>query len=787
MAIMVRQSPPLWAVHPIYMVPSDFVLRDRFGAQVDETTFMQNVENSVLIARQWYWDTTGGYTFEAVPALYFRSAKTTAQIFTDYTGNAYYKALIGILGEVDAAGLFNRRSRHRLPEMYIPMNLEGAGNSIDSNQSYGCPFFGPGAVVGAGLLGGRTMGGLSPNFLSVPTTIATAAASNSLTLQVAAGTGRNLAVATGFKIEGSRVSSFTGSPTGATTIVCDDGSWASGATPVQPIDAVMWPYGQEPTPANAEAVQVTGVTGNTVTVVRARYSTTAITITGGGQGGGGTSIYKRQQSARIWTPPASPEAPGAEVVIVTGISGDTLTVQRGRADANLTSATTARAVLVGDNIAVTYPQSLNWTGQTVDQAIGGFVHELGHNFGMTHYNPEEVKHNPYVVEGPPGTYTVAYKDRSPANSQYREQRPSVDSVIDGSGYSEDFWEHLLHTPDNPLTPGEFGPYVMFGWWNFPFGNVAAPTAGFTANELDRVLASPFLTAQARPTDPNTVTVNTFRSAGGAIGPVGGVIVPPIGGGGGSYKVQPLGWWASDTASDTSVFPVSYNLTTPYSPVAWLQQMDANVLAVRRWYWDHLDGYTFDALASVMFIHPSKTTAQITSDPTYAGVLFLAQAMLDADAALTAIDLTDVTRLNYLVAPIASPSTDFPGAAGQTFVSSFFGAGHPTGVTGDPPCQCTSWGPRAWAGAFGAPSQRDAGATNSDVQYSRQVFAHELGHAFGYSPATHTLLPHDTSSADNLMQANLFGLGLDVSVGPLTSTQKTLMKASPFITLHPTRP
>lgn len=482
MPAVIRRPPP-WAVHAMYMVPSDFVLVDRFGVVQDETVFMQRVEDQILAIRQWFWDTLGGYTFAAAPATYFRSAKTTAEFYAVYPD--HFAAALGTLQEMAAQGIVDLRSHRRLYNMDLPLRIGGSGNATGADY-YGNPFQEYGAIVGAGHAG-RIFGGLFPPFASVPTTIATGANASATTLTVATGTGRNFALAGRRGIFSSQVQSVVAS----TQFVCSDVDFTTGVT--LPFDAVVWPYGQDPTVANAESIQVTAVnTGTrTVTVVRGQHGTSPITIQGGGSGAGGTIIARRVTSARIWTSPAQPEGPGFEVVDITAISGDTLTVIRGRQDAyqKLTTNganTVPRTILAGDNIVVTEPLDL-WFFQNQNQVTGGFAHELGHCFGMKYFNPDEARNFKYVDSN----NAVQQKDRIALGEM--PGNPSVDLVV-----GQDFWEHLPHTPYNWNTPGVFGPFVMFDYWDWPFGNVPSPAAGFTADEAARIRACPYITAQARP-------------------------------------------------------------------------------------------------------------------------------------------------------------------------------------------------------------------------------------------------------------------------------------------------
>lgn len=62
--------------------------------------------------------------------------------------------------------------------------------------------------------------------------------------------------------------------TSGTTIVAVDGT----VFPAAPFNAVVWPINSQPTKANAEIVRVTNVTSNTLTVVRTQEGSTARAI-----------------------------------------------------------------------------------------------------------------------------------------------------------------------------------------------------------------------------------------------------------------------------------------------------------------------------------------------------------------------------------------------------------------------------------------------------------------------------------------------------------------------------
>lgn len=474
----VSRDYPDFAVHPIYVIPSDYTLRDRFGVAVDEAIFMQRVEDSILDIRRWYWDVLGaGKTFDSIPATFYRTSKTIAETFATYSD--FGVACKAAYQEMVSRGLVHGGPIRRLPSLYLPLDMENGGNSLSAGD-VGSPLFPWGAVVG-GRGDGLLLGGLFRKFLSIPTTIANGTSSAGLVIQVAPGTGRNFAIAARFGLDQSRVQTIS-APTSSTTLTVNDANWVGSTFP---LDAVVWPYGQSPTVANAESIRITARAGNTLTVVRAQNGTTAIAISGGG-GGAGSNIAKRQPYARVWTSPADPESLTSEVVQVTSINGDTLTISRGQEDAYFYgNARPARTLLTDDNIAVVDPRDVFFYINN-RQASGAFAHELGHNFGMTHYTAAEVRNNQRV--GPSPGYAYTFTDRR--NETYRVSADSVTGV--------DFWEHLPHTQFNVTTPGQFGPWVMYSFWDYPFNNVASPAAGFTANEAARILRSPYLTTQPRP-------------------------------------------------------------------------------------------------------------------------------------------------------------------------------------------------------------------------------------------------------------------------------------------------
>lgn len=257
---------------------------------------------------------------------------------------------------------------------------------------------------------------------------------------------------------------------------------------------------------------------------------------------------------------------------------------------------------------------------------------------------------------------------------------------------------------------------------------------------------------------------------------------PLDSGFSSYLVQPVGWWASDTATNTGTFPPS-QYTLPYSSAAWLARMDANVAIIKQWFKDNNDGFTFDAAPSIL--HTStRDTATILADPTYQGGGFIHNGMIEADLATPLINLNAVQRLYLLVTPLNGPTLGI-GALGQTF-----GFGPPEGFTISllpchPPFSSSLWGDTTtvlYGLAFGAPREDSPVSANNNTLFAQMLGAHELGHALGYDPGTSGQLPH-VSIALNLMKSG-FDTDRLSNLGPLTAGQKTLLQASPFMTFHP---
>lgn len=564
---IVRRNPPTWAVHMIYLVPSDFVLRDRFGAQIDQTAFMAGVEASLLRVRQFYWDLTGGETFDVVPSTFFRISKTTAQVFSEYV--TWENTIKAGVAEMAAQG-HAHLGPNRLMLIATPLDLEGGAIAVAATD-LGSSWWPWGAAFGAGQ-NPLIFAGEMPRLASGVATLASTALSTSTVLTVEPGGGRVLAVAARFNRARSRVESVTST----TTFVLSDVSWAQAD-----MDAVIWPYGQDPTVANAESVLITAVNAatKTVTVQRARYGTTAIAVTGGGVTGGGSCIAQRMGYARIWRPPASPEAAGAECVYISFINGDAITVFRNEEDAWFAGAAPpARDLLVGDNIVATDAPSGNFY-QRIESAQGGIAHELGHNFGAKWWNPTEVKNFQVVENG-----VVVTKDRSATEAG----RKSVDAV-----QGQDWWEHEVHTPDNPLTPGNWDG-IMMSYWGFPFGNV--PAAMAQPNEVERFQQGPYLRAQPYPTQATQVTADAFRASDGPVAALPTEAQPTM-----SYAVQPVIVLASNSVPTLTDAELIANLT-------------ASLVNVQNYYTAQAS-LTFSFRAPVITRH-ADTEATHNDDPGY---------------------------------------------------------------------------------------------------------------------------------------------------------------------------
>lgn len=282
-----------------------------------------------------------------------------------------------------------------------------------------------------------------------------------------------------------------------------------------------------------------------------------------------------------------------------------------------------------------------------------------------------------------------------------------------------------------------------------------------------------------------VVGSVAASSGGGTGGSGGTGGTGGSGGSGPYLVQPVAWWASDTANDSSIWQASQGLSTPYSAATYRSIIDQNVLYVQRWYYDRFDGYTFDFLPSVIYNSP-ETKAQLQS--SMPGIEHFHQGMLVADNTLTSIDVTDLRRLHYMVTPLPNIAASYPGVLGRT--ENFYAFPYDSDGGADLPAVCAQWD-----SGFGNNLGRDLGAftnplASGNADLACAVFAHEIGHVFGYSlgnaNADH-LYPHETATpltgSTNLMAP---GIAFITSCG-VTAAEKAAFKASPFLTFHSTRP
>lgn len=284
---------------------------------------------------------------------------------------------------------------------------------------------------------------------------------------------------------------------------------------------------------------------------------------------------------------------------------------------------------------------------------------------------------------------------------------------------------------------------------------------------------------------NVVTSWSFRGADGSIGPVGATQVGGGGGGGsggsGTYFVQPIAFWASDTATNTTAFPPANGYTVPYSQSAFKARMDASILRIRQYYWDRCGRYTFDAAPAVLYVSPS-TTAALTTDPSPGGGSYLQvkNALDEVSAARADVDNADVAQLNY-VFMMAPGGID---AQGRTFVYTSAGdqsAGNVNlGGVGYPPFLCASTLTFNSARDFGAP-RPDAPSTGENMVI---IAAHELCHALSYDPATLNIGAH-TAIPGNLLKFPIDVGTLDAT--SLTAGQVALLKASPFMAFNTNRP
>ncbi len=784
----VRRDPLDYAVQHIIVMPADFVLRDRDGNEVDEQAFLFRYEYNTQRIRQWYHDTLGGYTFNAAPTLIFRSALTEAQMRAATPNEAY--AVIAAMHEADAAGLVVLDTPRRFYYLNLPLDGFEYGGNAHGGYDIGCKWQLPGWIVSASK-GARVFGGVRPHFRAesaVAAPVGSAAIGATSSIPVAPGTGHRFGAAT-FP-GGPKINNAAG--THGTTFNVE---FTHTLPTAVPFDAVIFPVQTNPSHDISEAVRVTAINGTALTVDRGIYGTTRRNITATGY-----RINTRQRQARVWSFSGQPEDGSAEAVLITNIVGDTLTVTRGQSDA-IGSGTAPRTILAGDRIAVTEPATENFA-QNETQYTGAYGHEIGHGLGGKYWNIREssafsVVYHDTVTDGPAvrvkdvnyDGHTNTYPPGDPeypnggveTYGSYAAADPSNPWSIGSPETRGGYYQHLPHTNGSAATspPGAWqdagqphGSIMTPACWGFP-------SVGFTADEVTRVMASPYITAQPRPAD--------FTNAGGGLlgGPYadGGGGMPTDGPGPAAYYVQPVVWFASDTQSITAHWEGNPGPTPAQAAV----NCDAAMKKIQQWFWDQCDGYTFDYLPTRVRFDNTRTEAQM--EAAYSPWDHFNQAFYDADQLDTGVNVTDPTRLHMWITPMGDIAQTDGAVVGAPPGQPIGGAGFCAAAN-----QLPAWGmstvqPHVTT-VYGLTAARLLRPAANDFQapaFGWTIAAHELGHAFGHQPGVNPpgyVYPHETVSQFNIMDTFT---SYQLVYFTISAPAKAAFKTSPFMSQRATRP
>lgn len=482
MSATVVHREPAFATHFCTIVASDFVLKDRYGVAVNQQTFLARMELNLLKVRQWYWDQLDGYTFDALPILFYRSTQTEAQLLAQYPQM------------LDVGKFFaNELNNLGIIDFYSPRRYFHFQMMSDSNYywSFGNSYLGdswnllmaPGVDVGGGPAI-KLFGGILRPFVQL-STLTNAPGNAGTSITVTAGEGLKFAVA-GYNYARKVYAPPFPSQTTGTVMDVYSRSW-----PATPFDAVVWPKWVFPTVANAEAIRVTNVAKDVatsgapdfqgidqLTFTRNLYGTTTRAIQAGDQ------ICERLKVARVWPAAGQPEN-GFEAVQINSISGNTLTVTRNSHDYDEIGNGAGsyqganRSLAIGDRIAIMDQTNFQITE---DQACGGCAHESGHGLGTRFVSPREALNYVDVGNNINGISGYSLYTHDASWYFYGNSGPIFDPGRNQGG----MWTSLEHTPDTPSTMGIFSPYVMYTWWDFP-------NIGFSQHDKDCILASPFIT------------------------------------------------------------------------------------------------------------------------------------------------------------------------------------------------------------------------------------------------------------------------------------------------------
>ncbi len=518
---------------------------------------------------------------------------------------------------------------------------------------------------------------------------------------------------------------------------------------------------------------------------------------------------------RVYGPyPAEPETAGFEIVTVTSYSADSFAVDRAQ------SGTVARNIVAGDQVRLDDTPAHQ---TTIVQAIGGHAHEMGHCLGGRFFNPREMwtptmftQGNPVTVAPASPTTGTQMTIASPPDNVNNLPDPPYEAVVwsgNATGFGEEervrvtartgtgpwvltmtrgiagtsrpigigdkiyplyahgrrdgqgYWTLLEHSPE--VYSGYFGGPTLSIMWDWP-GYGTAPIS-ILAAERARFLESQQVSGFFRPyaTMPTGLSDGVEGDSPGAPGS--------------GYLVQPIVWWASDTASDSSVWPIGL----PASSAAVLANVDAHIERIRRMFWEQMvvggEHYTFDALPAAFYQSAlSRAALEVTSP----GFQHFDEGLFAADSALADVDVTNPQRLYVMVTPLANAA----GAPGPGGGAAAGGSGYAANIS-----QLPSFGVAAQLpgvailhGVFGAFFQ-SPWDDFSAISIAAAIFAHELGHIFGHGPEqppSDHMYDHEAGLPTPNLMSSVSGYLESTTISPAA---RAAFADSPFLTVHEVSP
>ncbi len=319
-------------------------------------------------------------------------------------------------------------------------------------------------------------------------------------------------------------------------------------------------------------------------------------------------------------------------------------------------------------------------------------------------------------------------------------------------------------------------------------------SNFTESEINNMLCSIEISeSDATPADTKLFYVTReLTYVGAGTGGGGGETPPPVvlppAVPNGSYYVQPLIWWTSDTESDAQNWP--NNIIVSQNEFSF--NVEENLKFAQRWLWDNCDGYTFDFQPPTLKVW-GISVQEIRTSPDYVNEKFIAK-LLNAHAALEPSYVFPLSSnvLNYIMTPIQNMLDFYPTNVGRAMSGNQIGLSstlrHFVGIQ-------WNWRPSLFAGmTLGLPYTQPYLMDQRSAGWGLHSLIHELCHIFGFetvdppdpNQTAATFLPHKTSVDPNyyLMGPNVVPI---VYIVPLDAEEKRRLKLSPWLTYRSTPP